>query len=112
MAITPKCIIEPVQLTNANVNYYAVTKGNTIIDKLTLCNTTTSSANVTIDLVESGGSAGVSKRILSARTISPGETYNCVEASGHVLNIGDSIQAFASVSARITIRASGREVAL
>jgi hypothetical protein len=110
MTTTPKAIIEPSQLPNANNTYYTATGIRTIIDKMTLCNTTAGAVTATIDLVVSAGSSGVSQRVISARSIAAGETYTCPEVVGHILNPGDSIQGLAGAAASITIRASGREV--
>ena len=110
MAVVPKGLVESQQLTNANATYYTATNVRTIIDKMTLCNTTSGAVTATVDLVDSGGSAGASERIISARSIAAGETYICPEAVGHVLNNGDSIQALASANTSITIRVSGREI--
>ena len=110
MAVLPKAIIASQQLTNANATYYTATNIRTIIDKFTLTNTTAGAVTVTIDLVDSGGTAGASERMISARSIAAGETYICPEVVGHILNAGDSIQGLASANTSITIRASGREV--
>lgn len=111
MAITPKSLIASQQLTNANATYYTATNVRTIIDKLTLVNTTAGAVTATIDIVDSGGTAGVTERLISARGIAAGETYTCPEVVGHILNSGDTIQGLASAAASITIRCSGREVA-
>jgi hypothetical protein len=110
MAVTPKGLIASQQLSGTNATYYTATGVRTIIDKMTLTNTTAGAITATIDLVDSGGSAGASERIISARSIAAGETYNCPEAVGHILNPGDTIQGLAGSAASITIRASGREV--
>lgn len=110
MNVIVKAIIASQQLTNANATYYTATNVRTIIDKLTLCNTTGGAVTVTLDLVDSGGSAGVTERLLSARSINAGDTYTCPEVVGHVLNSGDTIQGLCSANTSITIRASGREV--
>lgn len=110
MAVNPKGIIASQQLTNANATYYTSTNIITIIDKMTLCNTTGGAVTVTVDLVDSGGSAGVSERVISARSLAAGETYTCPEVVGHILNAGDTIQGLASAATSITIRASGRQV--
>ena len=110
MAVTPKGLIASQQLTGSNATYYTATNVKTIIDKMTLTNTTGGAITATIDLVDSGGSAGVTERIISARSIAAGETYTCPEAVGHILNSGDTIQGLASAATSITIRASGREV--
>ena len=110
MAITPKALIESQQLTNANAIYYTATNVRTIIDKFTLVNTTAGAVTATVDIVASGGTAGVASRLISARSIAAGETYTCLEIVGHIMNSGDTIQALASANTSITIRASGREV--
>lgn len=110
MTVVAKAIIETQQLTATNSTYYTANNVRTIIDMMTLCNTTSNAITATIDLVKNGGTAGVVERIISARSIAPGETYLCPEAVGHILNTSDSIQGLASSATSITIRASGREI--
>ena len=112
MAITPKCLIEPTLLTASNTNYYAASKGLTIIDKMTVVNTsTTLFISFTIYLVPSGTAAAASHHaIIKSFTLSPNETYECAKAEGHVLNTGDSIHAAAGTTANLSFRVSGREV--
>ncbi|CAB4184005.1 hypothetical protein UFOVP1362_54 [uncultured Caudovirales phage] len=110
MAVTPKVLIASQQLTNSNATYYTATNVTTFIDKMTVCNTSGSSVTLTIDLVTALGSAGVSKRIISARIIAAGDTYLCPEAVGHILAPGDTIQGLAGAVTSLTIRSSGREV--
>jgi hypothetical protein len=110
MAVTPKVLIASQQLTNSNATYYTATNVTTFIDKMTVCNTTANSVTLTLDLVPSGSSAGVSKRVISARIIAAGDTYLCPEAVGHILAPSDTIQGLASANTSLTIRSSGREV--
>jgi len=110
MAVTAKTLIASQQLTGSNATYYTSTNIRTIIDKFTLCNTTAGAITATIDIVDSGGTAGVTERLISARSIAAGETYICPEVVGHILNSGDTIQGLASAATSITIRASGRVV--
>jgi hypothetical protein len=112
MAVTPKCIIEPTALTVSNAIYYTVNKGLTIIDKVTVVNVTTSYAAITIYLVPYGVTPSGIHRIIKALTIAPGETYEFSAIEGHVLNTGDSIQAFSDTASALSFRVSGREVAL
>ena len=109
MAVTPKPLVASQQLTNSNASYYTATNVKTIIDKCTLCNTTAGAVTATIDVVDSGGSAGVTERLISARSIAAGETYVCPEVVGHILASGDTIQGLCSASTSLTIRVSGRE---
>jgi hypothetical protein len=110
MQVTPKPLIASQQLTDSNATYYTATNVRTIIDKMTICNTTAGAVTATIDIVDSGGAAGVTERLISARSIAAGETYPCPEVVGHYLSNGDTIQGLAGAAASLTIRASGREV--
>jgi hypothetical protein len=83
-------------------------KNKAIIQKLTLCNTETATAYaVTIYFVASGGTAGASNMIKNAVVLAANETMDVSEAVGHVLNEGDTIQAFASTTDKISMRVSG-----
>lgn len=111
MSVTAKTLFEPLQAQNAETTQYTTPAGTrTIIDKMTGTNTTASAATLTVKLVASGGAAGVSNTIVSAKTLQPGEAYTFPEVVGHVLNPGDFISTLAGTAAAITIRASGREV--
>lgn len=110
MAVSPKKLVSTQQLTNANATYYTAENCYTIVDAAYLCNTTALPVTATIDLVDSGGSAGVAKRCISARSIAAGETYTCPELVGEILNPGDTIQGLAGANTSITFRVSGREI--
>lgn len=92
-------------LTGSAATYYtAGTATTVVIKKLIICNTTAGALSVTIYLVPSGGSAGVTNTITSARAIAAGETWCCPEAENQVLPTGGFISAFGS---GLTIIASG-----
>jgi len=110
MSVTSKPVVAGTQLVTTNSTLYTANNVTAIIDALTLCNTSASAATATIDLVSSGGSAGVTYRIISARSIGAGETYRCPEAIGHSLKTGDSIQGLSGTADAITVRATVREV--
>lgn len=111
MTVTAKPLFEALQATNAETTQYTAPVGTrTIIDKMTGTNTTGAAATLTLKLVASGGAAGASNTIVSAKTLQPGESYTFPEVVGHVLNPGDFISTLAGTAAAITIRASGREV--
>ena len=111
MAVTAKPIIDPLQIAAANTTQYTAPVGTrTIIDKFTATNTTAGAQTFTVFLVKAAGAAGAANTIISAKSVAPGETYNCPELVGHVLNTGDFIVTAASAGAAITVRASGREV--
>lgn len=92
--VEPRRIIEGSQLTGSAATYYtapAATRAR--IRKLTFCNTTVGAVAVTVYLIPSGGSAGAANTLWSAKSLAPGETKECYEAQGHVLETGDFIQA-------------------
>ena len=111
MAITAKALFNPLQAAATEVSQYVTPAATrTIIDKFTGTNTTGAGATLTVRLVPSGGAAGVTNTIVSAKNLAVGETYTFPEVVGHVLNPGDFISTIAGTAAAITIRASGREV--
>ena len=113
MAVSPKCLLEPSLLTTSTFGYYAVNKGVTIIDKMTLVNTSsTLFIIVSVYLVPSGITLSNTHAIIKSFTLSPNETYEVAKAEGHVLNIGDSIHAIAGTGSLVSFRVSGREVAV
>jgi hypothetical protein len=77
---------------------------NVLLDQITLVNTTTSTQTVTMYIVPSGGTAGVSNAIFAAGSILAGQTV-LITTEMTVLN-GSTIQGFASASG-VTINLSG-----
>jgi hypothetical protein len=110
MAVTVKNIIPAKQAENTQTTQYTATGCRTIIDKFTVTNTSASNVAFSVNLVASGGSAGVSNLVLSAKNIVPGETYLCPELVGQVLEPGGFISTLAGAATSLTIRASGREI--
>lgn len=109
MAVTPKRLISGSQLTTSAATYYTATSVKARIDALVLTNTSAGAVTATVHLVPSGGSAGASNCILSARSLAAGESYVVPGALGQWLESGGTIQALASSATAITIVASGVE---
>jgi hypothetical protein len=110
MTVLVRAIIPAVQAVNAQTTQYtAPATTRTIIDKFTGTNTTGAPATLTINLVNSGGAAGVANQIVQ-KVFAAGECYTFPEVVGHVLNPGDFISTLDSVNNAITLRSSGREV--
>lgn len=107
MATTPSRIISGSQLTTSAVTYVTAVNERIRLERITLCNTTGGAVTATVYLVPSGGAAGVTNIVISAKSIAPGETYKCPELIGHVLESGGTLQALASAGASITITGSG-----
>lgn len=110
MTVTVKTLIPSKQAENTQTTQYTATNCKTVIDKFTATNTSAGNLTLSVNLVSSGGSAGVDNLIVDSRTIAPDETYTFPELVGQVLEPGGFISAIASAATALTIRASGREI--
>lgn len=105
---TPLCT--GVQLGTAAASLYLVPQNTiTTISAATLTNSTAVARTVTMHLVPSGGTPSAANMILSARTISPGESYNVAQAIGQSMRAGSTIQALADAANAVSLVASGYE---
>ena len=82
----------------------------TMIDKFTATNVTGSIAEISVNIVALGDTAGADNLIVSARQIAAGETYTFPEIVGHALDKGSFISTIADTASAIVIRISGREI--
>jgi hypothetical protein len=106
----PKRLVDGAQLTAAAATYYTAPANTlTTISACTLTNTTEEAVTATLHLVPSGGAAGVANCILSARTISAGESFNVGSAIGQTLAAGGTLQGLAGSATAVTLVASGYE---
>ena len=95
----------------ATATYYTVAASTRArIDAVALTNTDTVARTVSVYLVSSGGSAGVSNIVLQSYSLAPGQTIRVKGAMGQVLQTGGKIMAVASVANVVNIYASGVEV--
>ena len=74
---------------------------NTAITVIFFCNTTGSDATLSVNVVQSGGSAGATNQIIKDLTIPGGDTY-IMNAEKMVLGNADTIQAISGTSNAIT----------
>lgn len=107
MTASPARIVSGSQLTTSAVTYATATNEKIRIERITLCNTTAGAITATVYLVPSGGSAGATNTVISAKSIAAGETYKCPELIGAVIETGGTLQALASANTSITIVGSG-----
>jgi hypothetical protein len=110
MTVTVSVLVPPKQMEASQTTQYTATNVRAIIDKATVTNTDTVSRTFSVNIVTSGGSAGVSNLVIDTRTVQPDETYLCPELVGHVLAPGGFISTIASNATSLTLRVSGREV--
>ena len=108
--ITVKNIIPRKQAENSQTSQYTAVNCKTVIDKFTVTNTTGATATFSANLVPSAGSASASNCVLSGKSIAAGETYNCPELVGQVLESGGFISTLAGAATSLTISATGREI--
>jgi hypothetical protein len=102
--IVPRKLAENVQ-----TGQYTAVNCRSAIDKFTVTNTSAGNVTFSANLVASGGSAGASNLVLSARTIAPNETYQCPELVGQIIEAGGFISTLAGTVGALVISASGRE---
>ena len=105
---TPKKLYTGQPGTSASTIYTAPASTTTIIKNILICNTTTSAATVTLNLVASAGSAAASNRILSTYNVNASDTV-AIDLSG-VLATGDFISAVQGTSSALTLHITGVEV--
>lgn len=111
--VNPTAFTESAQLTaSAATQYTSPSATASVVKKLTLCNADASNGySVTIYIVVSGGSPGVTNLLINARTIGAGQTLDITEAVNQILKPGDYISAFADTAAKVAIRISGVQIA-
>ena len=110
MSVLVKTLIPSKQAEASQTTQYTAVNCKTIIDKFTITNTNTTNVTISVNLVTSGGTAGISNLIVDTRSVAPDETYTCPELVGQVLESGAFISTIASAATSLTIRASGREI--
>lgn len=76
------------------------------VDNISFTNYTAAGVQITVEIIESGGSAGNTKKVVDDVTIPAHETYEPSSVL-HGLSVGDSIQASASSANAINVRATG-----
>lgn len=110
MSVLVKTLIPSKQAEGSQTTQYTAVNCRTIIDKFTATNTSAGNVTISVNLVTSGDSAGVSNLVVDSRAIAPDETYTFPELVGQVLEPGAFISTVASAATSLTIRASGREI--
>lgn len=112
MFIPKNLLASSAQLTGAAATYYTSTNCKTIVTSMTVTNTDTVVRTFTVYVIKSGGAAGATNIVISARSVAPGETQQVPEMAGQILESADFIQALASTAATITPTLNGIQVGL
>lgn len=108
-AVRGNSLVDGSTLTTSTATYFTSTNLRTRVDKATVCNDTGGAQTFTLYRVPLGGAASGANKLVSARSVGPGETYLCPELVGHWLPPGYTIQASASVDSALNIMVSGIE---
>jgi ATP-dependent protease ClpP protease subunit len=95
-------------VTTATTVYTTPTSTTTIVKQIAVCNTTSSLALVTINIIPNAGSNTAANRIVSTATVAPSDTnfYDLTQ----VMSAGGFIQVTTSVANALTFTISGVEV--
>jgi hypothetical protein len=102
--------IAAAQLTTSAATYYTAPASTvSTVNNLSFTNTSASPVAVTLYRVPSAGTAGAGNTILSAFSLSPGQTYVPPQAIGLQLTAGMTLQALASVATSVTIAGGAYE---
>lgn len=89
---------------------YTVPASTTVkLASVAICNTTGSSATLTLSVVPSGGTAGTGNRFMAAYTVRPNDTV--IVDSAVYMNAGDFIAALQGTASALTITISGETYA-
>ena len=110
MAVNISNIIPAKTAEATQVTQYTSSGVQTIIDKFTATNYSSSAATISVNLITAAGSAGNDNLIVKTKTLQPAETYTFPELVGHVLPNNGFISTIAGTGSAINIRASGRLV--
>ena len=108
MARTPTNFANTTQLstTAADVVPAVATNASAVVRKVSFYNSGTSTRTVTVYVVAAAGTAGTTN-ILKQKAITPGDTWNCLEIQGEVLNAGMKVQAAQDVGTDVNVNCSG-----
>lgn len=110
MTVIVKTLVAPKQMEASQTTQYTATAVRALIDKATVTNTDTVNRTFSVNLVQSGGTAGNTNLTIKDRTVVPGETYLCPELVGQALDSSSFISTIASNATSLTLRVSGREI--
>lgn len=103
MAITPIQLVQPQAMIATTKTYYTATM-RTRIDKATFTNTDGASAHTVSNyLVPSGGTASSGTQISVTHSLAPGETWNCPDLVGQILEAGGTFQSTGATSITISL---------
>lgn len=109
MAVTTAKLVQTKFVEGAEATQFTATSV-TIIDAVTLVNTGTAAALVSLGIVPDGGTAASSNRLVFSHAIRANESFLCPEIVGQVMNANEFLSGISSVSDSVTLMVSGRVI--
>ena len=108
MARDPSNFANTTQLSSTAADVVAAIPINTkaIVRKLSFNNTGSSTRTVTVYVIASSGTAGVTNE-LQAKAIPAGKVWNCILIQGEVLEAGMKVQATQDAGTDVNVNCSG-----
>ena len=108
MTVTVRNLIPAKFAENTQTGQYSTVNLRAVIDKFSATNNGSAAVLFSVNIYNS--SVATSNRIINQRSIMPGETYNCPELVGQVLENGYTLSTLCDTASALTIAASGREI--
>ncbi len=104
-----KSIIDGVLIGTSLASIYLVTNNllRTKIDSITFTNFGSVNANLTVEIISKGSSAGNGKILIKEQEIRAGESYLAPELNGQGIEEGGEIQALSSVADTLNCTGTG-----
>lgn len=106
-----KTLIDGIQLTASAVTLYTspANGGGTRVVAFSAVNNGATTETYTLHIVENGGSADTGNMLVSVRSLADNEADTPAEITNQLVPAGGTIQALASTTLKIAVRASGIE---
>lgn len=102
-------LVAPVLMTASDAQYYlAPSLTSAKIGRAVFTNTDSAAHTLTVNIT-SNGTAAAGNRLISARTLAPGESYVSPELAGQVIPAGSDLRGTAATT--VTIAVSGITIA-
>ena len=111
MATTPKNFKNTTQLSSSAADIVATVATSTtaVVGKLSFRNTGASSRTITVYVIASAGTAGITNE-LAVKAIPPGKEWNCILAQGERLEAGMKLQAKQDAGTDVNANCSGTNI--
>ena len=110
MTVTSRCLVQGKRIENSQTIQYTSTGLKTIIDGVTIVNTTAAAVLLSINVVANGGAEGPANLVADALSIAEHSTYLCPELAGRRLDAGDFVSMVADTASALSLRMDGRVI--